>query len=69
MSFPPPKAVKQCAPQCETCTHSIVEPQPGEDNLLCREPRVLEAFERERVAAGLARGVVCGAQFHQDYRR
>lgn len=63
------RPVQSCAPPCDTCEHSLIEPQPGADNLLCREPRVLEAFERERVAAGLARGVVCGSTFHPLYQR
>ena len=62
------KSFRVDSDDCATCTHAAVEPQPGCDNVLCREPRVLEAFERERVAASLARGVVCGAEFWRGRR-
>lgn len=62
------RATLRCAPPCDTCTHALVEPQPGADNLLCREPRALAAFERPRVAAGLVRDQMCRARWHPEYR-
>lgn len=62
------RSVAQCAPQCDTCRHALVEAQPRVEHLLCREPRVIAAFGRERVAAGLARADVCFARFHPEYR-
>ncbi len=53
-----PKRVEHVDP-CEECRNAIVEPMPGADNLLCREPGVLVAFGRERVSARLARDEVC----------
>lgn len=52
-------------PPCSTCRHAAVEPQPGADNLLCREPRVRIAYGRLRVAAVLARDWPCRASWHK----
>ncbi len=53
-----PKRVETVEP-CEGCAHALVEPMPGADNLLCREPGVIRSFGRERVSARLARDEVC----------
>lgn len=63
------RPVTACAPACDTCRHAIVEPQPGADNVLCREPRVLAAFRRPRVSAEFARADVCFARWHQTGKR
>ena len=51
---------------CETCAHALVEPQPGADNLLCREPRALRAYQRERVSARMVRDFDCRRQWYRE---
>jgi hypothetical protein len=63
------RPVRECAPPCETCAHSLVEPQPGADHLLCTHRKVLEAFGRERVAAALAHAEECRGTLHPKFRR
>jgi hypothetical protein len=53
---------------CATCKpHAVVELVPGANHLLCRHPAVLAAFERERVAATLARGTMCAGRLHSAF--
>ncbi len=52
-------SVEQQQDRCASCKSGVLERVPGADHRLCKHPRVLRAFSRERVAAALAYADEC----------